>query len=196
MSAAEQSFEIAPTSARAFEVTAGRVLRVTDVAGGQPGDLVALNLHDLAERFSQSRTRVENASTRITTGASLWSNLPFPNVMLVVTADTYGFHDLLFKPCCRFALQKRFGSDRDGCLEHLAGALGSHGLSALDVPDPLSLFFRVELEPSGRMRLGHHDSKAGDHVEFRAEMDCLVAVSTCSVPIPGRRNSAYRVEIG
>lgn len=195
MGEAVQSFQIDPMSARAFEVAAGRVLRITDVDGGQPGDLVAFNVRDLSERFSQSRTRVENAATRITTGGSLWSNLPFPNVMMTVVEDTYGLHDLLYKPCCRFALRKRFGCDRDGCLENLARAIEGRGLSVLDVPDPLSLFFRTELDPSGRIKLGRHDSKPGDRIDLRAEMDCLAAVSTCSVPIPGRRNSAYRVEI-
>jgi len=182
-------------SARAVEMPAGALLRVTDIAGGQPGDLVAFNALDTSERFSQARTRVENGATRVSAGCALWSNLAFPRIMLTVAADSYGRHDLLFKACCRYALRKRFNCDRDGCLEHLAEVLSPWGLSAIDVPDPLSLFFRVETDVSGAMRIGKHDSCPGDWVEFKAEMACLVAVSTCSVPIPGRENTAYAMEV-
>ena len=186
--------EIPPMSARAFELAAGRWLRIVDVVGGQPGDLVAFNPRNLSERFSQARTRVENGSVRVTTGCGLYSNVQPPRTLLTIVEDTAGRHDLLYSPCCRYALEKRFGVSRDGCLEHLAQALRPWGLAVGDIPDPLSLFFTVQLEPNGAMALGEHTSRPGDHVTFRAEMDCLVAVSTCSVPIAGRENSGYLIE--
>ena len=187
--------EVAPRSAEAFFVDAGATVRIVDVAGGQPGDLVAFNRHDPTEKFSQARTRVENHSHRITAGHALWSNAQPPRVMLTIVRDTYGAHDLLYSPCCRYALEKRFGVSREGCFEHLAEALAPHGIAPRDLPDPLSLFFNVLVEPSGEIALGRHGSKPGDCIELRAEMDCLVAVSTCSVPLPGRRNSPYNIEV-
>lgn len=186
---------IPPMSARAFTIAKGKLLRVTDVQGGQPGDLVALNLHDRSECFSQSRTRVENRACRITVGHTLWTNVLPPRVMFTVTSDTAGNHDLLFTPCCRYALEKRFNVSRDGCREHPAEALAPWGISLRAVPDPLSLFFSVDLEPDGTMAIGEHGSRPGDCIELRAEMDCLVAVSTCSVPIAGRENSGYLADI-
>ena len=35
-----ESFELLPMSARAFVLKAGQTVRITDTAGGQPGDLV------------------------------------------------------------------------------------------------------------------------------------------------------------
>jgi uncharacterized protein YcgI (DUF1989 family) len=60
---------MSPHSAAAFVVRAGERFRIIDEAGGQPGDLVAFNANNLAERFSQSRTRGENRVYRITPGA-------------------------------------------------------------------------------------------------------------------------------
>jgi uncharacterized protein YcgI (DUF1989 family) len=189
------AFRIDPRSAKAFPVLKGQVLRIIDIAGGQPGDLVAYNLEDMRERFSQARTRVENRRWRITAGHRLWSNAQPPRVMFSVTEDTAGDHDLLFSPCCRYALELRFGVSRDGCLEHLAGALAPHGVILAEVPDPLSLFFSVTVAPDGTMAIGEHRSGPGDLLALRAEIDCLVAISTCSVPIAGRQNSGYLLEI-
>ena len=178
--------EIPPASAEAFVVEAGQTVRIVDVAGGQAGDFVALVRDDLRVRFSQSRTRVENASCRLTTGHSLWTNTQPPEVMFTIAADTAGAHSLLYSPCCRYALRKRFGLDGEGCLEHLAAALAPWGLSADDVPDPLSLFFDVALQPDGAMSIAHMTSPPGAMLQLRAEIAALVAVSTCPVPRPGK----------
>ncbi len=185
---------IPPMSARAFVLRRGETARVVDVEGGQPGDLVAFAADDLSVAFSQARTRVENAAVRVTAGAGLWTNTQPPQVMLVITEDAGGPHDLLYAPCCRYALRKRFGADRDGCLENLARALAPWGVSERGVPDPLNLFFPVQVEANGAMRILRPRSRPGAAVTFRAEMDCLVGLSTCAAPVPGRENSAYRVE--
>jgi len=191
-----QRIDVEAKSARAVELAAGRTLRIVDVAGGQPGDLVAFNRHDLTEQFSQSRTRVENRNCRPGVGHGLWSNLQPPRVMLTITRDsTNAGHDLLYAPCCRYALAKRFGVQRDGCLENLAAALAPWGLSWRQVPDPLNLFFSVSVAPDGSLAIAEPRSRPGDCVELRAEMDCLVAVSTCAVPNTGRENSGYQLEI-
>jgi len=192
----EKRIEIPPASAAAFVVEAGRTVRIVDVAGGQAGDFVALARGDFGVRLSQSRTRVESGSCRVTAGDSLWTNAQPPEVMFTLVADTAGAHSLLFSPCCRYALRKRFGVDGEGCLEHLAEALAPWGLSAADVPDPLSLFFDVALQSDGAMSIGPMTSAPGATLELRAEIDALVAVSTCPVPRPGKPEpTGYRVAI-
>lgn len=192
----KRRIDIPAMSAVAFTVESGETIRICDTEGGQPGDLVAFNLHDLSERFSQSRTRVENRACRITTGHRLWTNALPPKVMFAITGDTAGNHDLLYTPCSRYALEKRFGVSRDGCQENLAKALAPWGISVSQIPDPLNLFFTVNVEADGTMSIGEHGSRAGDFVELRAEMDSLVAVSTCAVPAQGKANSGFTVQIG
>ena len=189
------TIDIPPMAARAFVAHKGESIRVCDVEGGQPGDLVAFCLNDLTEHFSQARTRVENRSCKLTTGGRLWSNAIPPRVMLFVTADTAGNHDLLYTPCCQWALEQRFGVSRPGCLEHLADALSPWGIAARGIPDPLNLFFSVGVAADGTIALLPHRSRAGAVVELLAEMDCLLAISTCSVPRAGGPNTGYRVEV-
>lgn len=193
---ATREFPVPAKSAVAFPVDAGEVLRIIDEGGGQPGDLVALCAHDPQVALSQARTRVENRSVRATTGHGLWTNTLPPQVMLTITADTCGVHDLLYTPCCRYALETRFATSGDGCYEHLASALAAVGLGDVAVPDPLNLFFRVAVGHDGGLAIGEPPSRPGDHIELRAEMDCIVAVSTCAVPLPGKRHSGYLIRAG
>jgi hypothetical protein len=176
-------------------LTAGQVVRITDLQGRQPGDLVAFNSRDLTEKFSQARTRVENQTVALTTGHLLWSNANPPRPMFTVLADSFGGHDLLYAPCCRYALERRFDLPCDGCLEQLVKTLAPWGLRAVDLPDPLNIFFRVGVETAGRMAILPADSQPGATLALRAEMDCLVAVSTCPVPRPGKVPSGYLVEV-
>ena len=191
----QEILHIPAMSARAFSLKASEVVRITDTEGGQPGDLVAFNLQDRRERFSQARTRVEHRACRVTAGHSLWSNAVCPRPMLTITADIGGGHDLLYAACCRYALLKRFHTDRDGCQEQLAAALASWHISPLEIPAPLNLFFRIEVAPDGTLIVGTPVSTPGAFVELRAEMDCLLAISTCPVPRPGRSNSGYSIII-
>lgn len=187
----QRSITIAPRSAEAFVLRAGEQVRIIDEVGGQPGDLVAFNAHNLAERFSQSRTRVENRVYRISQGHALWSNTVPPHVMLTVTGDTSGHHDLLFTPCNRYALEKRFGLQCDGCQEHLATSLAPWGIRLEEIPDPLNIFFHVIADPAGKMKVGNHSAPPGTFIKLRAEMDCVVAISTCSAPMVGRDPSGF-----
>jgi len=169
-------------------------VRIIDEAGGQPGDLVAFDAGDPRERFSQARTRVENGVYRLTRGHALWSNAVPPRILLTVTGDTAGGHDLLYTPCNRYALAKRFGVEGEGCQEHLAAVLAPWGIRVEEVPDPLNLFFPVTADPEGTIRVEAATGAAGQWIELRAERECRVAVSTCAVPRPGRLNSGYTLE--
>ena len=193
--ASESIHLLEPMSAGAFVVAKGATVSVIDVAGGQPGDLVVFDANDHRVRHAAARSRVENGSVRPTTGDVLWSGGPSPIPLMTITADTAPAHDLLYPPCCRFALRKRFGVDRDGCMEHLLAALEPHGVALHDLPDPLNLFFHVNVTDAGQLSLGAHRSPPGAAITLRAETDCLIAVSTCSVPIEGRDPTGYRIEI-
>jgi len=186
---------IPPMSAKSFIVNKGEKIRIIDVEGGQPGDFVAFNLNNFSEKFSQARTRVENRKFKVTENDTLWTNSNPPRVMFTITKDSCGTNDLLFTPCCRYALKTRFQVDRDGCLENLAKALLEWNITENEIPDPLNIFFNVEGNPSGEIRIGEQVSKRGDLIELRAEIDSLVAISTCSVPSSERENSPYKVEL-
>jgi uncharacterized protein YcgI (DUF1989 family) len=189
------SLTIPPMSARAFTLRAGQCLTIADPAGRQPGDLVAFRADDLAVHFSQARTRVEHRRIALGTGDRLWTNTFPPEVMLTIVRSTHGTHDLLYPPCCRYALAMRFGVDRDGCVEHLAQALAPWGIAPAAVPDPLNLFFTVTVDGAGGMAVQPPSSPPGSELVLQAHMDCLLAIATCSVPFAGREPSGYTLTI-
>jgi len=66
-------------------------------------------------------------------------------------------------------------------------------ISPDDVPSPFNIFQCMRIDPeTGMMYDTMIRPKDEAHVDFRAEMDCLVAVSAC--PESGR-GQAIRVEI-
>ena len=108
--------------------------------------------------------------------------------MFVITKDTVRHepnqrgtvsHDLLFGRCTRQYRITRYGSDTPGCQENIAGAIGGFGLGEEDVHDPFNIFMKTGVDPSGNLIFEASDATAGDYIELQAQMNCLVAISTC-----------------
>lgn len=197
-------------SGTAFELKKGQRLRI---AGRSIVDFVAFNLHDLAERFDQARTKTNQVKIFISTGDILYSKRNNP--MLTIVEDTFkeGRHDLQKGMCSRQRFQmvaagqsKRIfaeGVDINpkrpedlpdhGCWENLSDALKPWNIASDDVPSPFNIFqcMRIDAE-TGIMYDTMVRPKNEAHVDFRAEMDLLVAASAC--PESGR-GQAIRLEI-
>ena len=175
-----QSTEISAASGNSFVVQRGQLLRIIDIEGKQVGDFVCFNLHDFSDKFSAGRTRRNNNKLRISTGDRLFSNLC--RVMFTIEKDTCGIHDLLYPPCCRWVYENVYKvPPKSGCLEHLAASLKAFNLGEEDIPDPLNVFMRSEVIDSSLLEIREPASRAGDSIDLRAEMDCLVALSACAV---------------
>ncbi|HUK41130.1 MAG TPA: urea carboxylase-associated family protein [Candidatus Acidoferrales bacterium] len=203
--------EVVPkNSGAAFVVKKGQRLRV---AGRSIVDFVAFNLHDLNERFDQARTKTNQVKIFITTGDTLFSKRNNPMLTIVQDTFTEGHHDLQKGMCSR----KRFemvaqgtakrvfaeGVDINpkkpeeipdhGCWENLSNAVKPWDILPDDVPSPFNIFQCMRIDPdTGVMYDTLIRPKIEAQIDFRAEMDCLVAVSAC--PESGR-GQAIRVEI-
>jgi uncharacterized protein len=104
--------------------------------------------------------------------------------MLTVVADTVGVHDMLFPPCSTFLYTHVFGVEgKTGCREHLTAALAPYGIGFAQVTDPFNVFMNTAIDEAGRMAIYTPLSTAGDHLELRAEMDLIVAVSACAADV-------------
>lgn len=205
-----QSEIIPKNSGRAYIVKKGQRLRI---AGKSIVDFVAFNLDGLTERFDQARTKTNQAKIFITTGDTLFSKRNNPMLTIVEDTFTEGRHDLQKGMCSR----KRFemvaqgkakrvfaeGVDINpkapeqipdhGCFENLSDALKQWKIAPDDIPSPFNIFQCMRIDPeTGIMYDTMIRPEDEAHVDFCAEMDCLVAASAC--PESGR-GQAIRVEI-
>lgn len=185
---------IPPKEGLALEVDNGQVLRITDLEGKQVVDMALFNRDNLREKLSTSYSRTryvpgpgESYAPRdhVQEGDYLMSTLCRPMMTIVEeTTEPKGVHDSNNRMCNRF-LYEAFGvGPRDGCHEIITGVVEPYGLLAEDVPDTFDIFMSYP----HNCEKGHYEilepvSRAGDYIEFRAEMDCLVALSNCPLDV-------------
>ena len=205
-----QTVVVPKNSGKSFVVKKGQVLRV---AGRTIVDFVAFNLHNVRERFDQARTKTNQVKLFISTGDQLFSK--DNNALLTIVEDSFkeGRHDLQKGMCSRkrFELvakglaQRKFADGVDlnpkraedipdhGCWENLIDGLKGYDIAPEDIPSPFNIWQTMKIDPdSGALLDTTIRPPAEAHIDFRAEMDCLVAVSAC--PESGR-GQAIRVEI-
>lgn len=164
---------------RAVRVEAGRSFRVVDVEGGQVADLFAFCSGDLGEYLSAEHTRADIFRLFPRVGESFSTNRRRP--LLLFEADTSpGHHDMLFAACdaARYAGLGAAG-DHASCAGNLQTALAALGLGPVPVPQPVNLFENIPARPDGTLDWQATATAAGDHVQLRAERDCVIVVSAC-----------------
>jgi uncharacterized protein len=186
---------VPPREARAFDVPAGHFFRIASIEGPQVGDLNLWNAANLAERFFSGKTRALNA-THVTTGARLWSTLPYLRPMATITHDTlgwYGFdsdgagvHDVIGTRCDPYTNRLMTGADYHYCCHsNLTRALAERTKLPLSeasahVHDVLNVFMCTGFERgSHRYFMKASPVRPGDFIEFFAEVDLLGALSAC-----------------
>lgn len=173
---------------RAFRLQAGRTLYVRQrERGGQVGDLNVWNLADTREHLWSSRTALYHGM-HLTTGDQLHSTWPGERPILSIVEDTIAGrrskrgalqHDILGGRCSQKYREKRYGKSTPGCQELLAGAVASFGLGPEHVHDAFNLFMNTGIDPDDGLFLEVTDARPGEFIALRAEIDCLIAISSC-----------------
>ena len=174
-----QIVEITARHGAALEVGRGQVLRVIDVEGQQVGDLVCFNRDDLTERYSPQNTILFNKTIYPKVGASLVSDRG--RLMMRLTADTVGVHDLICGSCSDeyYRTRLNYHAPHRSCRGNLAEALAPWGIALHDIPFSFNVFMRWPVQPDGTVVPMAAPSKPGDYVDLLAEMDLIVANSAC-----------------
>ena len=102
---------------------------------------------------------------------------------------TPGIHDTLLAACDRYRYELLGCTEyHDNCTDNLAQGLAELGLTSAETPSPWNLFMNIPVEADGSLSFQPPVCKPGDYVVLRAEMDCVIAFSTCPqdmVPING-----------
>ena len=188
-------------AAAAWTVDTGQIIRITDIEGGQVGDLVLFALDDRRERNSISWTRTRNIRNTATyepplglaPGSTIWST--GYRVLATVVEDTSpvkGIHDLYGRMCNRGMYEMYGVTPQDGCFELLQAVLGPHGVAPSEIPDAIGVFMNTQPDPETRvMRIHQPVTRPGDSISIRAEIDLLAAMSTCPMDVLAPTNSYH-----
>ena len=181
---------IPPQSGRAFKLRRGQVLRVTDPQGEQVSDLFAFADGNPACSLSSGRSIDYAGRIYLTQGDTLYANDSRP--MFTIVADTVGRHDFLLTPCSQemFEILYRHQGHHPSCFENLLLSLKEHGIAGEQISTTFNIFMNVAIGPEGQVTVGTPRSKAGDHIDLRAEMDLLCGLTACSAE--GSNNGRFK----
>jgi uncharacterized protein YcgI (DUF1989 family) len=197
---------IPPKAGLAVEVKRTQHLRVIDIDGKQVVDTIIFNLHNLREKLSTSWSRQRKpikvqgkyeSSDMVVEGDCLKSTLCRPLMTIVKeTAEPKGVHSVHGRMCNRWLYEAHGVGSRDGCFEILSKVVFPYGILPEDIPDAICFNMNfIHYPDEHRWAVKEPVSRAGDYVELRAEIDCLVAMSNCPEDILSLCNSKHCTSI-
>ena len=165
----------APWSAR---LKSGDCLRLVDIEGAQAIDFLCFNADDPSERYHAANTIKLQHNIYIDQGTVLRSSLARP--MMTVVSDSCGRHDTIYG-CCSFPLDDvRYGKRNPAsCQTNFETEMAKHGVGPEHVVANVNWFMNVPVGPDGAADIITPQSKPGDYVDLRAEMDLLTVLSNC-----------------
>ena len=175
--------EVPGYEGRAICVSAGALIRVTDVCGTQIGDVFVLNRHAPDERLSTAETRSVTWKLFPEIGECFYTNLRRP-ILKFIEDGSPGIHDMLFSPCDQPMFEELgFEGSHPNCRDNYLTALRELGVDSASVPDPVNIFQNTPLDARGALSSRVTPTKPGDYVCFLAEMDLIFVLTACSVDI-------------
>jgi len=165
-------------------------LRITDLEGGANVGFMAYNAQQPLDRLNLPDTLKAQYTAKLTRGHVLMSDMG--HVLFSITADTVGWHDplgghgnaaLVERTCGKATYQEHHNGWYRNAHDNFLIELGKHGLGKRDLVANVNFFSRLDVDAEGRMQFHPGNSKAGDTIELRAEMDVLVILNTCQHPL-------------
>lgn len=177
--------ELASGAHWAGVVGAGAMLRIVDLEGQQAVDFLCYDAADPLDRYSAPDTMKYAGTIYLTAGHGLYSVRA--KRLFTIIEDTVGGHDTLAGCCSAANNRHRYGEPGPGsCYENFVQALRPFGLGERDIVPNINFFMSVPVAVDGALGIRPGTSKAGDHVDLRAEARALAVISNC----PQRLNPA------
>jgi uncharacterized protein YcgI (DUF1989 family) len=183
-----EEFVISKCSAKAFSLKKGQILRAISHEGKQVADIKFFNAHDYREQVAAWWSSYLNSLEGI--GGSkklrkLYSKPPWERVMLTVVDDKVGDH--LLDGSCSPMLEvlNPEGAPVGGktCVDLFADCLKPYGLSLEDVDSSgtFNVFMPIRFgdDENGPWIFLPPSCEVGDYIDFRAEINVLVAATSC-----------------
>jgi hypothetical protein len=182
--------DLHPGSHWSFVLRRGLSLRITDREGGANVSALFYNADDRIERYNMADTLKAQHTARLTAGHVCYSDMG--RVLVSITTDTCGWHDAVCGVSDAALVMEKYGPGRYQELRndfHRNGRdsflveLGKHGLGARDIVANVNFFSKVVADAEGVLSFVPGNSRPGDHVDLRAEMNVLMVLSSCPHPL-------------
>jgi uncharacterized protein len=163
-------------------VSRGRTLRIASESATEGVSALIWNADDPSERLNPADTIKVQWTARIRQGKLLLSDMGC--VLASITSDSWGMHDCIAGGSTPQSNVRKYGdyaplrNTRDNFL--LAAA--KHGLGPRDVGPCITFFAGVTTDETGRL-VWRGTATGSHHVDVRAEMNLLVALSNCPHPL-------------
>jgi urea carboxylase-associated protein 2 len=168
----------------------GTVLRLVDVNGGANVGMLFYNPNNLLERYNAPDTLKCQHTFKLMKGHCLYSDMG--RIFCSVIDDTVGWHDTVCGNSNEALVTRRWGQKtyqlwrndwtQNGHDSFLVEG-GKYGLGRRDLAANVNWFSKVAVDDAGAMSFDAANSRAGDFVELRFEMDTLVLLHTCPHPL-------------
>lgn len=171
------------------ELSAGAVLRATDLAGDACASMLVYNARRPIERLNAADTVKVQWSAYLGAGSLLLSDMG--RALMSVRADTCSGHDILCGPSTIAGNAARYGDGTahgatPAARARLTVALAKLGLGRRDLVPSLNLFSPVRVEAYGALTLLPGGPEAGSFVELSALLDVIVVVANAPHPLDER----------
>ena len=178
----------------------GQTLRLIDIEGQQAIDFLCFGVERYegqVERYHMPNTIKIPKNILLGKGSVLYSQFARP--MMSITDDSCGGHDTIFG-CCSFAVDRlRYGQQNGECCQrNFERELAKHNLGPEHVVANANFFMNVPVGSGGEAEITESQSRPGDYVDLRAEMDVIAVLSNCPQelnPATGERPTPVRAII-
>ncbi|HEY4011704.1 MAG TPA: urea amidolyase associated protein UAAP1 [Polyangiaceae bacterium] len=178
-------------------------LRIVDVDGGANVSAMFFHLEVPAERYNMPDTLKAQYTAFLTKGRVLMSDMG--RVLCSIVEDTCGWHDTLCGHSDAAHVESLYGPKpyeharnemHRNARDNFLVELGKWGLGKEDLVPNVNFFSKVVAGNEGELAFVSNHSRAGVHVDLRAEMNVLVVLTAVAHPLdPSPKYAPRSVEL-
>jgi urea carboxylase-associated protein 2 len=173
-----------------LNVSAGTLLRLTDIEGGANVGMLFYNPQNPLERYNAPDTLKCQHTFKLTQGHCLYSDMG--RIFCSIVEDSNGWHDTVCGNSTQKLVASRWGAKsyqvhrnewtQNGHDAFLVEA-GKYGLGRRDLAANVNWFSKAAVGHDGALSFDAAHAKPGCFVDLRFEMDTLVLLHTCPHPL-------------
>ncbi|MCP4878531.1 MAG: urea carboxylase-associated family protein [Gammaproteobacteria bacterium] len=179
ITASPKKITIPARYAKAALVKKRQHIKVINTHGTQVVDCWALNTDNMTEFMSMEHCRVSLERVYPRKGDTMVTNRRRP-ILKIMQDSTSGTHDTLLAACDLYRYQLLGCQEyHRNCTDNFWEAMVEIGMKPVELPSPFNLWQNTPVEAGGGIKPNPPDSKRGDYIVLRAEMDLVICLSAC-----------------